>query len=448
MKCILSGMKLLPPFWSDCVPCIGMYLCLGVLALTARGQTGGSTVEQILLDGPSRYSDSQISLASGLKYGQAVDDSDLSKAADRLAQTGAFSEVSYEYRTLNGKMTITFHVVDQTKTMSCTFDNFVWFTSEEIDRAIRAEAPLYDGHVPLNGGLPEDVKSALEHLLAQRHVAASVTYLPAAKSPSEPPTEFRYSANGNLPLVTSVEFAGGPLDPALFNVAKQRLVGRPFSMAYSRLVAEKDLDSIYRNHAYLKAHFGDPQVTFAEGSNQGDAGSVRLVFNVRPGIEYKWHGADWSGNSAYAASDLDGFLGMEERTPAALDKILAGMDSVAEAYGKKGYLAVKLAPTQRFNDAAGQVRYSFDVSEGKQFRMGALTVSGYDSGTADRIRKAWRLKSGDIYDSSYPKAFGRMDLRDALAANQAGATSGHISIATTPNADALTVDVLVSLSTK
>jgi outer membrane protein assembly factor BamA len=433
------------PHWASC---ICTYLCLGILAPAALAQAGGSTIEQILLDGPSRYSDSQISLASGLKYGQAVDDSSLSQAADRLAQTGAFSEVSYQYRTLNGKMTVTFHLVDQTKTMPCTFDNFVWFTPEEIDRAIRAEAPLYDGHVPLNGSLADDVKSALEHLLAQRHVKASVTYLPASKSPSEPPTEFRYSANGNLPLVTSVEFAGGPLDPALFNLAKQRLVGQPFSMAYSRLVAEKDLDSIYRNHAYLKAHFSDPKVTFAEGSSQGDAGSVKLVFTVTPGIEYNWHGADWSGNSAYAAADLDGFLEMEERTPAALDRILAGMDSVADAYGKKGYIAAKIVPTQSFNDAAGQVRYSFDVSEGKQFRMGTLTVSGYDNGTADRIRKAWRLKSGDIYDSSYPKAFGRMDLRDALAANQAGTTTGHISIATTPNADALTVDVSVSLSTK
>jgi len=441
-------MKRLLQFCSAWVRSICIYLCLGALATTGFAQAGGSTVEQILLDGPSRYSDSQISLASGLKYGQAVDDSSLSKAADRLAQTGAFSEVSYQYRTLDGKLTVTFHVVDQTKTMFCTFDNFVWFTPEEIERAIRAEAPLYDGHVPLNGSMPEDVKSALEHLLAQRHVVASVTYLPAAKSPSEPPTEFRYSANGDLPVVTSVEFAGGPLDPALFNLAKQGLVGRPFSMAYSRLVAEKDLDSIYRNHAYLKAHFSDPKVTFTEGSSQGDPGSVKLVFTVTPGIEYKWHGAGWSGNSAYAASDLDGFLGMEERTPAALDRILAGMDSVAEAYGKKGYIAAKIVPTQSFNDAAGQVRYSFDVSEGKQFRMGTLTVSGYDSATADRIRKAWRLKSGDIYDSSYPKAFGRMDLRDALAANEAGTTTGHISVATTPNVDALTVDVLVSLSTK
>jgi len=441
-------MKRLLRLFPHCAFGICIYLGLGILALTGLAQTGGSTIEQILVDGPSHFSDAQISLASGLKSGQAVDDSILSKAADRLAETGAFSEVSYQYRTFDGKMTLTFHVVDQTKTMSCTFDNFVWFTAEEIDRAIRTDLPLYDGRVPLNGSLSEDVKSTLEHMLAQRRVTASVTYLPAAKSPSEPPTEFRYSASGNLPVVTSVEFAGGPLDPALFNTAKQRLVGRPFSMAYSHLIAQKDLDSIYRNHAYLKAHFSDPQVTFAEGPGQADAGSVRLMFTVTPGIEYKWHGADWKGNSAYGAPDLDQVLGMVEGTPAALDKILEGMDSVAGAYGKKGYIAAKLVPTQSFNDPAGQVRYSFDIREGEQFRMGTLTVSGYDDGTADRIRKAWRLKPGDIFDSSYLKAFGRMDLRGALVASQAGITPGHTSIAMTPNADALTVDVLVSFSTK
>lgn len=447
MNVYSQAMKDSGPLSLRCGFRLALLLSLGTLVLPAFAQTE-NTIDQVFIEGPTHFSASQISLASGLKPGQAVDDSLLSKAADRLAQTGAFSEVSYQYRTLDGKMALTFHVADQASTLPCTFDNFVWFPSEEIDRAIRADLPLYDGHVPLNGSLADDVKSVLERLLAQRHVTATVTYLPTARAVGTPVTEFRYSANGNLPLVTSVEFRGGPLDPGLFDLAKQRLVGRPFSMAFSRLLAQTDLDTIYRNHAYLKAHFSDPQVTFVEGPNSADPGSVTLVFTVTPGIEYKWHGTDWKGNTAYAAADLDLALSMVEGTPAALNRILAGMDAVAAEYGKKGYIVAKLVPTQSFNDAVGQVRYSFEVDEGKQFHMGSLSVSGYDAATADRIRKAWRLKPGDIFDSSYPKAFGRMDLRGALAESQSAAPSGSISIGTKPNLDALTVDVLVSLSTK
>ncbi len=156
-------------------------ICLWSSSSPGLAQTKQTIIAQIAVEGSARFSDSQISAASGLKLGQPADNSILNAAADRLSKTGAFSEVTYRYKTLNGKMTITLIVVDEPKTMSCTFDNFVWFAQNEIDRAVRAEVPMYDGRVPVDGDLARDVASALEHLLAQHHLAASVTFLPAAK---------------------------------------------------------------------------------------------------------------------------------------------------------------------------------------------------------------------------------------------------------------------------
>src|SRR5216683_2179075 len=156
-------------------------ICLGSSCSLALAQTKQSIISQIAVEGSARFSDSQVAAASGLKPGQPADNSILNAAADRLSKTGAFSEVTDRYKTLNGKMTLTLIVVDEPKLMSCTFDNFGWFAQDEIDRAVRAEVPLYDGRVPVDGALAQDVASALEHLLAQHHLAASVTFLPAAK---------------------------------------------------------------------------------------------------------------------------------------------------------------------------------------------------------------------------------------------------------------------------
>ncbi len=246
--------------------------------------------------------------------------------------------------------------------------------------------------------------------------------------------------------MTSVEFTGGPLDPGIFAVAKQRLMGRPFSLAYAHSLAENDLDVIYQNQAYLRAHFGDPQVTFLPGPNGSDPGGVKLVFTVVPGPMYSWHGADWAGNAAYSSADLEHFLGMKDGDPAALDKISAGMDAVRGAYGQKGYMVASLSPTQNFDDVARQVRYSLEIKEGHQYHMGALTVSGFDDQISDRIRKAWRMKAGDIYDTSYPKEFGRKGLTGALSGSPAAGRLGRISMSQHPNQDALTVDMAISLS--
>jgi outer membrane protein assembly factor BamA len=161
---------------------------------------------------------------------------------------------------------------------------------------------------------------------------------------------------------------------------------------------------------------------------------------------YSWHGADWAGNAAYSSADLEHFLAMKDGDPAALDKISTGMDAVRGADGQKGYIVASLSPTRNFDDVAHQVRYSLEIKEGRQYHMGTLTVSGFDDQISDRIRKAWRLKAGDIYDTSYPKEFGRKGLSGVLSGSPAAGRLGNISMSQHPNQDALTVDMAISLS--
>jgi outer membrane protein assembly factor BamA len=417
--------------------------CACVVPSHGHAQTRQATIGRIIIDGASRFSDVQIVSASGLKVGQAADDPTLDAAATRLSESGAFSEVAYRYQTANGKMTVTLHIVETPKTLLCTFDNFVWFMPEEIDRAVRAEVSLFDGRLPADGSLPQAVATTLEHLLAQRHLAASVIYTPSGQL-GKAPTEYLYAAKGDLPTIKSVEYTGGPLEPSVFSIATQRLIGHPYSTNYARSLAENDLDVIYHNHGYLRAHFADAKPAFAPGAAATDSGSVSVVFTVTPGLQYTWRGADWNGNRMYSTADLDQFLGMKAGEIAAADKISSGGDAVHEAYGKKGYITVALSPNQNFDDAAKQVQYSYKVDEGSQYRMGMITVSGADDKVAEKIRKAWRLKAGDIYDASYMKEFVRKDFSAAIAGSPLASPSAHPAISMHPNANTLTVDITIS----
>jgi len=419
-----------------------VFVLFCLIGVTSGAQTQ-PTVEEVAVEGASRFSAAQIAAASGLKVGQAADDPTLEAAANRLSETGAFSEVTYRYQTANGKMTVTFQVVEEPRTLLCTFDNFVWFTPEDIDRAVRTEVPLFDGRVPVDGTLPKAVATALEHLLARRHVAAHVIYRLSGQL-GKPPTGYLYAAEGEMPTIKSVEYAGGPLDQTIFSVATRRLLGRPFSAAYARSLADSDLTAIYQNLGYLRAHFADARWTFAPGESSTESGSVRVVFTVTPGLQYVWSGTDWAGNQTYSGADLDQLLGMKAGDIAAADKIAAGVDVIREAYGRKGYIAANLSPNQVFDDATKQVHYSFKILEGSQFHMGVVAVSGADDKVADRIRKAWRLKTGDVYDSSYMKEFMKKDYFAAIAGSPLASPSAHPSISIRPNANTLTVDVVIT----
>jgi len=416
-----SGMKNLLGTGARVVRCVFVCLILIAGGRPSRAQKVQYVIDQITVEGTTRFSKSQIALASGLKPGQPADDPVLSAAAERLAKTGEFSEVQYRYTTLSGKMTVRFQVIDDPKTLECTFDNFVWFAPNELDRAVRAEVPLYDARMPFDSEVTRATAQALEHLLVQHHISATVSFLPASKALGAPPTALLFSAKGNLPPVTSVEFTGGPLEPELFSLQKSRLIGHPFSAFYTHSMAENDLDAIYHNHAYLRAHFTDPQVTFVPGANDSDPGSIKLVFTVSPGALYAWHGADWQGNAVYAPPDLDGYLAMKEGEPAAADKIASGEDAVRQAYGKKGYITATVSSSQNLDDGAHQVHYSYQVSEGSQYHMGTFGVFGYDDNNAQRLRKMWQLKPGEIYDASYIREFAKKGMPIPAGTNFSGA---------------------------
>jgi outer membrane protein assembly factor BamA len=411
----------------------------------AHAQTNQAPLGEIIVEGASRLSSAQIAAASGLKVGQAAEAPALDAAADRLSETGAFSEVGYRFQTAGGKKTVTFHVVEEPKTVTCAFDNFVWFTLEEIERAVQAEVPLYDGRVPLDGNLSQTVAMALEHLLATRHIAATVGFIPAAEKIGSPPTQFLYSAKGNNPEIAAVEYLGGPLDPSTFSIATTRLLGHPFSRAYSRSLAKNDLDVIYRNHGYLQARFAEAVPTFTPGPNPDDPGKVKVTFTVTPGVQYTWNGADWNGDLPYSAAELNQIFAIKSGEIAGADKISAGNEFVRAAYGKKGYINAVASSDQQFNDATAQVHMSFKIKEGDQYHMGTLTVTGANDRLSERIRNAWRLKAPEIYNASYKQDFRKQDLPVALKDLGFTTIPLRLSISEHPNPDSLTVDVLLTV---
>jgi len=58
------------------------------------------------------------------------------------------------------------------------FDNFVWFTDEELNAAIKREVPSYTGTASDAGRMTDDIKHALQNLLQEHHIAGTVDYAP------------------------------------------------------------------------------------------------------------------------------------------------------------------------------------------------------------------------------------------------------------------------------
>jgi hypothetical protein len=62
---------------------------------------------------------------------------------------------------------------------------------------------------------------------------------------------------------------------------------------------------------------------------------------------------------------------------------------------------MKLKPESQFDDAAHQISYRAGISEGPQYRMGEMIVTGLSVEAEKRLRQAWQIAPGQVFDDGY-----------------------------------------------
>jgi outer membrane protein assembly factor BamA len=391
-------------------------LLLGPASASARQSPQGPAqsirLERIEFKGLERVKEPEALEKSGLLPGQSVDIDAVEAAANRLLESGLFANLSYKIKGTTDKALLTFEVIERKWTMPVAFDNFVWFTDEELLAAVRRKLPAFDGTAPEAGGVTEQIKQALEGLLRERKIEGAVEYnLSADRSGRK--VEHLFSVKGPGLRVCKINYAGARAVPEELLVTKSGGVfDNDYSRAYVGGFVESNLLPLYHERGYLRASFGPPKVEPVASPECGPG--VALKMEVDEGSIYVWSKSVWDGAAGLGAQELDLALGMREREVANTAKIAKGLEQVRRAYGRKGYLGARISPAPEFDDAARSVTYRFRIEEGAQYRMGELRITGLDEVSANNLRGRWRLLHREVFDAGYLDEFGKKAVPEFL----------------------------------
>jgi outer membrane protein insertion porin family len=135
--------------------------------------------------------------------------------------------------------------------------------------------------------------------------------------------------------------------------------------------------------------------------NDPKQNAVDLSIPINPGPVYSWKGVSWQGNAAMESPSLDGVVELKTGDIADGMKIEALWQKIESYYGQHGYLDVKLSAEPQFDDAAHQISYRVTISEGPQYRMGDMVITGLSLDAEKRLRQAWQISPGQIFDDGY-----------------------------------------------
>jgi outer membrane protein assembly factor BamA len=345
--------------------------------------------------GSSRFRSEEIAPATGLRVGSEITREDLQKAADALAELGWFTGVQYRFASGGKGVQAEFRVKDA-PAVPVAFDNFPWFTDSELTAAVKGSVALFDGTAPEHGTILDAMADAIATLLAKRGVQASVSHELTAAPGGEPVQEFR--AEGANVNIAGVEFtdALAQTDRAI-QTRLADLIGKPFSRRAIELFEFEQVRPIYLEHAFLRVRFGPPSAKLASAPG---GTRITVVAPVEPGAAYLWNGATWGGNLAIPQAELAALAPLKPGDLADGMKIERAWQNVRDAYTRRGYLDADVSPVAQFDDAAKSVRYAVSVTEGPQYHMGKLVVTGLSAEGERRIRAAWKIPPGAVFDKS------------------------------------------------
>jgi outer membrane protein assembly factor BamA len=390
-----------------------LFISLAPAQSPPAASTATAVLREIRADGLKAVTESQVVTMSGLQTGAEAGRDELQAAADKLVQSGLFAHVNYNFQSRADGLVVTFHL-DEAERIPAYFDNLPWFTDGELNDAIRAKLPFYDGTLPTAGAVVDEAAEAAGEFLATHGLQAAIEHQ-VISNPNGDGNIQEFHIDGATLKISSMEFSDASLNSS--KMVQQQLAelkGKPYSRMAIDLFLTEQVRPIYQKQGYLRAKLGPPEIRLTGNPNQKLPEQIPVFVPVTPGAIYKWKGVEFSGNSLLSTVTLTSDLALKDGDVADGMAIEAGLDRIREEYAHVGHLDAKVDPVASYNDQLHTIAYRVRIDEGQSYKFNGLTITGLSPTAEKRLRDAWTIPQGEVFDkATYEELLTKLETKPA-----------------------------------
>ena len=184
-------------------------LAPALIVLASVSALAQYSIANIQFHGSAPYTDAELLTVSGFQPGQMLAHDSLAQGAQHLLDTGLFddAEVSLTGQGKARTVLVELKPIPAAKLLPASFENFVWWTHEELIAAIRAHVPLYRNGVPEAGTTQDSVQTALQQILADKGITATISHVVVEPSTQHPVRVVSYRIEQPRISIGSVTYA-------------------------------------------------------------------------------------------------------------------------------------------------------------------------------------------------------------------------------------------------
>src|SRR6266705_1178966 len=220
---------------------------------------------------------------------------------------------------------------------------------------------------------------------------------------------------------------------------KAKRLRKEIKLRLNQPVNEQQLEEARQKiiEVYQGRGFTDVSVQFRVDPIDEKRGTARVIFTVTEGVKGAVRAIHFEGNAHFSEKVLRKQMKTRGKTPiyfldksGRLDEVQLeqDLDKIREFYQDHGYIDVEVKSVRRARTEKGPMVITVVISEGPQYHVRKLTVSGYQVTREDKIRALLKMKEGSVYS---PK-----QLRDdAKAVADAYGSGGYVDLVILPEGE-------------
>jgi outer membrane protein insertion porin family len=428
------------------------FLFLTALALFASTLPAAAQKVQpktIQFKGAPEYSDEELLAAAGLKIGADLDSADMKGIAQKLMDTGIFETLNFRFFGVD----LVYTLVPSANLYPVRLENLPLTPGKELDAALHQRFPLYHGKVPAEGGLAEQVRQALEEMLAAKGIKAAVAASPYTDQKLMQVTAINFAITAPPVRIGEIHMEGvSPEMQAEVKVVADHAMKAGYDTENSAENIERVFAVLYADEGYaaVKVH----AVQSGNAVMAGEAIDVPFTVSIEPGQLYKLGAIHLPSGELLTLAEINKAAGAISYKSGGVSEKQSVKEGVAlrtallyitGQYKAKGYMDCVVTPHPQYDDANGIVNYTIEVQPGPVYKMGKLIIQNSAEDLRAAMLAAWKMPAGAIFNASAIQAYFSSQGNTPLGRTFASAICKY---ELTTNSDTHTVDVTLRLERK
>lgn len=367
-------------------------------------------IHAIVFHGETPYSQSSLEAVSGLHPGEAIHQSNLQAATDRLIDTGAFRDVQ---ATLSGHaeatdVIFTLKPTDPSNFLHTSFENLIWWQPDELLTELQKQLPLFNGSIPEAGTQQDALQEALQKLLTAKHINATVSSELIAPYPNQPLRIAEYAIGPPLIRIHSLTLNGvsAPFTPLTTRLT-QTLVNTPYNEGLTQSSVQSRLLDLYKDAGYQEASL--TSLTRTASASNSTTIDVDVTATIHEGDPYRLSTLNWSGSQVMSSQAFNTAAKLHPGDLASQQLLQDSLNNLDEAYRNRGYMDVIVDATPKLDTSSHQVAFTISATPGPQYHLRNLTTLNLNAAQKKDFDSTWKLRKGDIYDAGYVSSYLKND---------------------------------------